>query len=72
VNRAVMGDVSGAVEDFRLFVAQAPDGLGKKRRMRWIGALRSGVNLFTAKELAQLRQERNLFCFEYVALKFFK
>jgi tetratricopeptide (TPR) repeat protein len=52
--RALTGDVNGAIEDFKAFVASRPDLPEADDRRRWIDALAVGQNPFTAEVLKQL------------------
>jgi len=54
VARALSGDISGAIEDFELFVAADPARPHREQRQRWITALRAARNPFTADLLLTL------------------
>jgi regulator of sirC expression with transglutaminase-like and TPR domain len=57
--RALTGDVSGAIEDFKVFVAGAKNYPPKmvEQRHLWLAALALEKNPFTDDVLAQLRAE---------------
>jgi regulator of sirC expression with transglutaminase-like and TPR domain len=57
--RALTGDVPGAIEDFKAFVAGAKNHPPKmvEQRHLWLAALALGRNPFTDDMLAQLRAE---------------
>jgi tetratricopeptide (TPR) repeat protein len=61
VNRALLGEVDGAIEDFEAFVAFYQDDDPYKeyvsKRKAWIEALRTGENPFDEETLAALREE---------------
>lgn len=61
--RALMGDIEGAIEDFRAFVDwMEEEGYREmykeeiSQRQRWIDALRAGENPFTPEVLEKLRR----------------
>jgi hypothetical protein len=58
LNRALLGDYAGAIEDFQVYVElwrTAPKGA---QRQAWIDALRQNRNPFTTEELGKLRGSR--------------
>jgi tetratricopeptide (TPR) repeat protein len=54
VARALVGDTTGAIEDFTTFVEGAGDDIRKFQRQDWIDALKKGVNPFTPEVLRLL------------------
>jgi hypothetical protein len=59
--RALTGDISGAIEDFELFLEWSKDrdwlgDLAAKREV-WVDELKAGENPFDAATLAELRRE---------------
>jgi len=61
VARAIMGDYTGAIEDFSFFVEWAErenwDVLIISRRQSWISDLRAGINPFNAEMVETLKDE---------------
>ncbi len=55
LNRALIGDTEGAIEDFTHIVDRAADGAFLDVRSAWLDALTAGENPFTEAELARLR-----------------
>ncbi|MFN6155305.1 MAG: NACHT domain-containing protein [Dolichospermum sp.] len=58
--RALTGDLVAALADFQTFVESKrfnnlPEAM-KQRRLRWIEALKAGINPFTSDELEELRR----------------
>ncbi|MCH7489919.1 MAG: prolyl oligopeptidase family serine peptidase [Gemmatimonadetes bacterium] len=53
--RALTGDVAGAIDDFKAFVASTGNDRSRAQRQDWIDALRAGRNPFTKELLDQLR-----------------
>jgi len=65
--RALTDDLTGALADFETFVEikmfdYFPEAF-KKRRIRWIEALKAGENPFTSDELEELRRDEGNFNF---------
>jgi tetratricopeptide (TPR) repeat protein len=54
VARAITGNITGAIDDFQSFIKGTGNHEEKLRRQRWIEALRSGENPFTAEEIKML------------------
>jgi tetratricopeptide (TPR) repeat protein len=54
VARALTGNTKGAIEDFQSLIKGTDNHKWKLQRQRWIGALRSGKNPFTDKEIKML------------------
>jgi len=56
-----MGDIAGAIEDFRVYVAadQKDSKMAKRqsRRRAWIQALEAGRDSFDSMELHRIRSE---------------
>jgi hypothetical protein len=57
VNRALRGDLKGAMEDFRAFVEWTSVPEEKARRQQWLRELAQGRNPFTDRMLEILRHE---------------
>jgi hypothetical protein len=55
--RALTGDISGAIADFKVYLEWAYDEAAKAQRQEWIEALRRGENPFTPELLEELRGE---------------
>lgn len=55
LNRAVRGDLAGAIEDFEAFLAAASDGEARAARETWLASLRAGENPITPEVLEELR-----------------
>ncbi|OLP15383.1 hypothetical protein BST81_26735 [Leptolyngbya sp. 'hensonii'] len=56
--RALTADLAGAAEDFQAAINQnvfAKESEAKQCRIRWVEALKNGVNPFTAEEMAALQ-----------------
>ncbi len=53
--RALTGDVAGAIDDFKAFVAWTGNDRSRAQRQDWIDALRAGRNPFTKELLERLR-----------------
>jgi hypothetical protein len=58
LNRALLGDKEGALEDFEFAIEQGDDW--KSRREAWVKALKAGENPFTPEVLEALRNELEL------------
>jgi WD40 repeat protein/tetratricopeptide (TPR) repeat protein len=58
VTRALVGNLTGAIEDFSAFVnGKSPDEKEKAMRREWIVSLKEGRNPFTSELLEQLKAE---------------
>jgi WD40 repeat protein/energy-coupling factor transporter ATP-binding protein EcfA2 len=54
LNRALLGDQRGAIQDFEYFVKMTPDPKAKAQRARYIELLRQGKNPFDERELKNI------------------
>ncbi len=57
IARAETGDIAGAIEDFRFYVASIEDSDRRSRRQAWIKSLESGADPFNSMELYLIRSE---------------
>jgi tetratricopeptide (TPR) repeat protein len=55
--RALMGNISGAIEDFQAFVNTTKDQERKIERQGWINMLRQGKNPFTPEQIRLLLRD---------------
>ena len=53
--RALTGNITGAIEDFQVFIKNTDDTEKKLAQQGWINALKAGKNPFTDEELNSLR-----------------
>ena len=57
LNRALVGNIDGAIEDMQFFVTWSPRVAQRAKRERWIRALRAGRKPFGRGELKRLLKE---------------
>jgi hypothetical protein len=57
IARAETGDIAGAIEDLRFYVASIEDSDRRSRRQAWIKSLESGADPFNSMELYLVRSE---------------
>jgi hypothetical protein len=57
IARAETGDIAGAIEDLRFYVASIEDSDRRSRRQAWIKSLESGADPFNSMELYLIRSE---------------
>ncbi len=53
-NRALTGNLEGAIEDFEAFINLADNKMKKEQRQRWVDTLRAKENPFTPEEIKTL------------------
>ncbi len=55
--RALVGNFTGAIEEFEVFIKSSNDAEAKAKRQRWVKDLRADKNPFTPEELKNLEAE---------------